>query len=51
MPAYYAANGEPVWVIFDGGQSYIICSENRGAERGGPVYAGKDHRTNVSYFD
>lgn len=51
MPEYYAAGGEPVVAIFDGGAVYLVCSANRGVIRGGPVMAGKGHQTHASYFD
>lgn len=51
MPTYYAPTGDTVIAIFDAGPFYKVCSENRGVFRGDGVMAGKDLRTQVSFFD
>lgn len=51
LPTYYQTGTEPVLAIFDCGNLYKICTENRGGVRGVPVLAGKDHNTKVTYFD
>jgi hypothetical protein len=51
VPAYYQTGDELVAAIFDNDNHYFICTPSRGVVTGGPIYAEKDVRTSVWYFD
>lgn len=50
-PPYYRCGEEPVLAIFDCGKLYKICTPNRGGVRGEAILAGKDARSQATYFE
>ncbi|WP_081499538.1 hypothetical protein [Polaromonas sp. CF318] len=49
-PSYYGTGSESVVAIFDCGNLYKICTENRGVLRGEAILAGKGDETPPTYF-
>ncbi|MEW8294040.1 MAG: hypothetical protein AB2715_05220 [Candidatus Thiodiazotropha sp.] len=50
LPEHYRTGDEPVLAIFDCGNQFKICTENRGGFRGDPVLAENDWQSHVVYF-
>ncbi|GAB3331720.1 hypothetical protein GCM10027299_37630 [Larkinella ripae] len=44
-------SGEPIVAIFQAGDLYLICTNNRGVLRGMPMIAGEWAVTNVELFE
>jgi hypothetical protein len=50
LPDYFQTEEEPVLVIFDRGDHFIICTQSRGGSNRSPVFAEKAKRPRVRYF-